>query len=173
MLLIIQIMFDIWNLTNKSVTNFLSIPSFKNEACYKLIPPIFKQNFPSSPYQVNFLKVPSPFRKGGLELWTKLTEAYLFAIKVNIHFTRSGIWQQALRCKLHFFHQKSHLIWHEILIQSGRLEHSKAGKSWIWDFVVSFAGRTYWESPPLPPVIKKGMRFSKIGKKWEGMWDFL
>ena len=46
----IQIMFVIWNLTNKSITNFLSIPPFKNDAPYKLIPPIFKKNFPSSPY---------------------------------------------------------------------------------------------------------------------------
>ena len=50
MLLIIQIMLDIWNLTNESVTNFLSIHSFKNDAPYKLVPPIFKQNFPSSTY---------------------------------------------------------------------------------------------------------------------------
>ena len=49
MLLIIQIMFGISNLTNKSVTNFLSIPPFKNDAPYKLITSIFKKNFPSSP----------------------------------------------------------------------------------------------------------------------------
>ena len=51
MLLIIQIMFHISNLTNKSVTSFSSIPPL-----------------------------------GGLALWTKLTEAYFFAIKVNTHF---------------------------------------------------------------------------------------
>ena len=50
MLHIIQIMFGIWNLINKSVTNFLSIPPFKNDAPYKLITSIFLKIFPSSPY---------------------------------------------------------------------------------------------------------------------------
>ena len=85
----------------------------------------------------------------------------------------SEIWQQSLRCKRHFFHQKSHLIWHEILIQSGRLEHSQAEILWIWEFLAIFAEKTYLEPPLLPPLIKIGTRFSKSGKKWEGMWDFL
>ena len=89
MLLIIQIMFGISNLTNKSVTNFLSIPPFKNDAPYKLITSIFKKNFHPPPVKLIFQKFHPPLEKGGLELWTKLLEAYFVAIKVNIHFSEA------------------------------------------------------------------------------------
>ena len=86
MQLIIQIMFDIWNLTNKSVTNFLSLPSFKIDAPYKLISLFLNKMFHPPPIKLIFQKFHTHLEKGGLELWTKLIEQYFFAIKVNIHF---------------------------------------------------------------------------------------
>ena len=86
MLLIIQIMFDIWNLTNKSVTNFLFIPPFKNDAPINSYPLFLNKIFCPPPIKLIFQKFHPPLENGGSNYWTKLTEAYFFATKVNIYF---------------------------------------------------------------------------------------
>ena len=59
-------MFDISNLTNKSVTNFVSIPSIKNNALCKLIPPVFLNKIcHRPPIKLIFQKFHLPLEKWG------------------------------------------------------------------------------------------------------------
>ena len=61
----------------------------------KMMPPInslplfLKKIFHPPPIKLIFQKFHPPLEKGGLELWTKLLEAYFVAIKVNIHFSEA------------------------------------------------------------------------------------